>query len=104
MDDSENAELSIRDLPGIVIGDWRLPGDQVNEQQVNDPVEIDESTVEVGDISKVSDLHDRFFDVEYVLNDGTEVEDKVQVDDKNSNSELEDDNLGEGNGSEEDNS
>ena len=85
-----------------MVGDWRLPGDQVDEQQINDPVEIDESTVEVGDASKVSDPCDRFFDAEYVLNNGTKVEDKVQVDDRNSDSELEDDDLGEGDPEEDD--
>ena len=44
VDGLEDAELSIRDLPGIVVyvGDWRLADGQVNEQQVDDPAEIDE--------------------------------------------------------------
>ena len=42
VDGSEDAELSIRDLLGIVVGDWRLADGQVNEQQVDNPVKIDE--------------------------------------------------------------
>ena len=104
MDGSKDAELLIRNLSDIVIRDQRLPGDQIDEQQINDPVEINESMIKVGDASKVSDPRDRFFDAEYVLNDGTEVEDKVQVDDRNSDSELKDDDLKEDDGSKEDNS
>ena len=44
LDGSEDAELLIRDLPGIVVGDWRLADGRVNEQQVDDPVEVPESS------------------------------------------------------------
>ncbi len=87
MDGSEDEELSIRDLPGIVVGDWRLTNGEINEQQVEDPVEIDESTIETGD-SGTSGI-----DTEYVLGSGTDVESEVQVDEENDNSEMEDNDL-----------
>ncbi len=87
VDGSEDEELSIRDLPGIDVGDWRLTSGQINEQQVEDPVEIDESTIEAGD-SGISGI-----DTEYVLGSDNDVESQGQVDKRNDNSEMEDNDL-----------
>ena len=57
----------------------------MNEQDVEDPVEIDESTIDTGDGGTSS------IDTEYVLGNGTDVESGVQVDDEgNDNSEIKD--------------
>ena len=85
VDGSEDEELSIRDLLGIVVGDWRPANGEINEQEVEDPVEMDESTIDTGD-SGTSGI-----DTEYVLGNGTDVESGVQVEnERNNNSEMED--------------
>lgn len=86
VDGSEDAEISIRDLPGMEVGDWRLPSDQIDEQQVDDPDEIDEATVNAG-----NEASDKFVEVEYGLNDEKGVENGEQDEERNSDSELEDD-------------
>ncbi len=64
------------------MGDWRLANGEINEQQVEDPVEMDESTGGSGTSS---------IDTEYVLGNGTDVESGVQVENEgNNNSEMED--------------
>ena len=85
---AKNVELSIKDLPGIMVGDWKLASSQVNEQQVEDPIEIDESTVEVDEVSNLS------ADTEYVFDNDNGAGNEKQAGDKNSNSELEDNNQG----------
>lgn len=70
VDGSEDAELSISDLPGILVGDWRLASDQVDVQEVEDPVEIDEASNEASVTPG-----DKPFDAEYVLGEGNEVGD-----------------------------
>ncbi|MCJ1343720.1 hypothetical protein MMC31_001916 [Peltigera leucophlebia] len=52
-----------------------------------DPVEIDESTIEAGDGGTFG------IDTEYVLGSGTDVESELQVDEGNDNSEMEDNDL-----------
>ena len=81
VDGSEDNELSIRDLPGIVVGDWRLKGDQADEQQVEEPEEIDQVTENANSGNKP-------VDPEYVLDDGRS---EVEEDERNSDSELEND-------------
>ena len=64
VDGSEDGELSIRDLPGMVVGDWRLLGDQMTDvQAVEDPVEIDKAT------TAPDNPGDRALEAKYVLED-----------------------------------
>ena len=71
-----------------VFGDWRFASGQVNEQQVKDPIEIDESTVEAGEASNPD------ADAEYVYDSDNGAENEEQTGDRNSASELEGNDLG----------
>ena len=66
----------------MVVGDWRLADGQINEQQVEDPVEIDE-------IPESSNPGDKSIDAEDVLKDSNQVETGMEINDRNSNSKLE---------------
>ena len=90
VDGSEDVELSIKDLPGMEVGDWRLTTDQVNEQLVENPVEIDEAI-------QTNPFENSLVDAEYVLKDenGGENKEKNQGKnrDENSNGELDSEEL-----------
>ena len=74
---SEDAELSIRDLPGMVVGDWRMASDQVvDEQAVEDPVEIDEATTE----TSVNPGDNLALEAEYILEGDDKEEKDKEVD------------------------
>lgn len=87
---SEDAELSIRDLAGIVVGDWKFTSGQINEPQIKDAIEVDESTVKVDEASKPG------ADAGYVFDGDNGAENEDQAGDRNSGSELEDNDRGEG--------
>lgn len=88
MDSSEDAKLSIRDLPGMVVGDWRLEDGQMNEQHVEDLVEIDEAP-------ESSNSSNRTADAEYVVEEDDQIEIEVD-DDGDGDGELENDDLEDG--------
>lgn len=71
--------------PLWVVG--RLTSGQSNEQQDEDPIELDENTIEVGDGSTSG------IDTEYVLGNSSDVKGEVQVDKGDDNSEMEDNSL-----------
>ena len=60
-DVSENADLSVQYLSGLGIRDWNIPHDQVDEQPVEGPVEIDE-------VIQSNDSGDKLINAEYVKN------------------------------------
>ena len=85
VDGSEDHEISVKDIPGLEVGDWRLPLDQEDAQEVEEPVEDPGLP---GIEAEVVDSGER----EYVLNDEMdkgcgEQDDEV---DGNSESEMED--------------
>ncbi|MCJ1347942.1 hypothetical protein MMC31_006172, partial [Peltigera leucophlebia] len=61
-----------------------LADSQVNEQQVDDPAKIDPENSNPGDKS---------IDAEYVLKDSNQVKTGMEIDDRNSDSELDQGNL-----------
>lgn len=89
VDGSEDAELSIKDLPNIEVGDWRLTG---TEAEPEDPVEIDEATG-WGEEDNIDDENEAV--------DGGEVEydligegDQIGGDDSGEENDQNDDHLG----------
>lgn len=86
MDELEDHEISVKDIPGLEIGDWRHSQDQEDAQEVEKPVENPE--LPGIEAEKLVDSGEH----EYVLNDEMEegyVEKDNEVD-GNSNSEMED--------------
>ena len=88
MNGSKDVELFIRDLSGIVVGDWKLVGNQVNEQQVEDPIEMNKNIVEVSEVNNLD------ANAEYVFDGDNGTGNEWQARDRNSNNELEDNNQG----------
>ncbi|MCJ1349941.1 hypothetical protein MMC31_008184 [Peltigera leucophlebia] len=70
----------------LYVGDWRLADGQVNEQQVDNPAQIDE-------VPESSNPGDKSIDAEYVLEDSNQVKTGMEIDDRKSDSELEQGNL-----------
>ena len=73
MDGSEDSKLSIRKLPGMVVGNRRLDNGQIYEQQVEDPIEIHEVPEDSNSGYKTSDAV-------YVLKENDQIEIEVKDD------------------------
>lgn len=66
-----NTGKAIWDLPGIVVGGWRLTSGQINKQRTKYHVENVESMIKVGDGGTSG------IDIEYVLDSSTDVKSEV---------------------------
>lgn len=84
---SKDKKLLIKDLLEIVVGNWRLTYSQINKQQVEKLVKIDKSIIEAGD-SSISGIN-----IKYVSGSNIDIESKLQVDKKNDNNEMKDNDL-----------
>ena len=60
IDESENAEFSIKNIPDIKMGDWRLMQKKI---EPNDSVEIDEATGQEFDENEIDDEGEMEYDV-----------------------------------------
>ena len=86
---SKDTKLFIRNLSGIMVENWKLANDWVNKQQVENPIEIDESIVRIGKVSNFGT------DMEYMFDCDNKSGNEKQSKNRNNNSELEDNSQGE---------
>ena len=80
IDESKNAEFSIKDISDIKVGDWRLMQKKI---EPNDPVEIDETTGQEFDENKTDDEEEMEYDV---MKKNADAEDEAS--EKNSEEEV----------------